>query len=76
MEEKIISIYAKELITNDIESRMHELYNIEISDSTIIMTIDKILPIVKERQERPLEEIYIVVFIMLSITKYATKVGL
>ena len=61
MEEKIISIYAKELITNDIESRMHELYNIEISDSTIIMTIDKILPIVKERQERPLEEIYIVV---------------
>ena len=76
MEEKIISIYAKELTTNDIESRMHELYNIEISDSTIIMTIDKILPIVKERQERPLEEIYIIVFIMLSITKYVTKVGL
>ena len=29
---------------------------------------DKILPIVKEWQERPLEEIYAVVFMVLSIT--------
>ena len=41
---------------------MGELYNIEISDSTISRIIDKILPIVKEWQERPLEDIYSVVF--------------
>ena len=35
---------------------------IEISDSTISRITDKILPIVKEWQERPLEEIYAVVF--------------
>ena len=54
--------YAKGMTTNDIESHMRELYDIEISDSTISRITDKILPIVKEWQERPLEEIYAVVF--------------
>ena len=62
MEEKIISMYAKGMTTGDIESHMRELYDIEISDSTISRITDKILPIVKEWQERPLEEIYAVVF--------------
>lgn len=62
MEEKIISMYAKGMTTNDIESHMRELYDIEIFDSTISRITDKILPIVKEWQERPLEEIYAVVF--------------
>ncbi|HIZ38817.1 MAG TPA: IS256 family transposase [Candidatus Anaerobutyricum stercoris] len=62
MEEKILSMYAKGMTTNDIESHLRELYDIEISDSTISRITDKILPIVKEWQERPLEEIYAVVF--------------
>ena len=44
MEEKIISMYAKGMTTNDIESHMRELYDIEISDSTISRITDKILP--------------------------------
>ena len=40
---------------------MRELYD-NISDSTISRITDKILPIVKEWQERPLEEVYAVVF--------------
>ncbi|SFO39269.1 Transposase (or an inactivated derivative) [Eubacterium pyruvativorans] len=62
MEEKIISMYAKGMTTADIESHMRDLYDIEISDSTISRITDKILPIVKEWQERPLEEVYAVVF--------------
>lgn len=54
MEEKIISMYAKGMTTNTIESHMSQLYDIEISDSTIIRIAAKILPIVKEWQERPL----------------------
>ena len=61
MEEKIISMYAKGMTTSDIESHMRELYDIDISDSTISRITDKILPIVREWQERPLEEIYAVV---------------
>jgi transposase-like protein len=62
MEEKIISMYAKGMTTTDIESHMRELYSIDISDSTISRITDKILHIVREWQERPLEEIYAVVF--------------
>ena len=62
MEEKIISMYAKGMTTSDIESHMRELYDIEISDSTVSRITDKILPIVKEWQERPLESVYAVVF--------------
>ncbi len=62
MEEKIISMYAKGMTTGDIESHMRELYDIDISDSTISRITDKILPIVREWQERPLEDIYAVVF--------------
>ena len=62
MEEKIISMYAKGMTTGDIETHMQDLYDMEISDSTISRITDKILPLVKEWQERPLEEIYAVVF--------------
>lgn len=62
MEEKIISMYAKGMTTGDIESHMKDLYDIDISDSTISRITDKILPIVKEWQERPLEPVYAVVF--------------
>ena len=50
------------MITGDIESHMREMYDIDISDSTISRITDKILPIIKEWQERPLEEVYAVVF--------------
>lgn len=62
MEEKILSMYAKGMTTGDIESHMRELYDIDISDSTISRITDKILPVVKEWQERPLEEVYAVVY--------------
>ena len=62
MEEKIISMYAKGMTTADIESHMKELYDIDISDSTISRITDKIMPVVKEWQERPLETIYAAVF--------------
>jgi|GEM_PF-2899376 len=52
--EKIISMYAKGMTTTDIESHMRELYDVDISDSTVSRITDKILPIVREWQERPL----------------------
>lgn len=61
MEEKILSMYAKGMTTGDIESHMNELYDMDISDSTISRITDKILPIVREWQERSLEEVYAVV---------------
>lgn len=62
IEAKIISMYAKGMSTSDIESHVKDLYGIEISDSTISRITDKVLPLVKEWQGRPLESVYAVVF--------------
>ena len=62
IEEKIISMYAKGMTTSDIEAHIRDIYGLECSDTTISRITDKILPVVREWQSRPLEEIYAVVF--------------
>ena len=62
IEEKILSMYAKGMTTSDIEAHIRDIYGISVSDSTISRVTDKILPIVKEWQQRPLESVYAVVF--------------
>ena len=63
IEEKILSMYAKGMTTGDIESHIRDIYGIDVSDSTISRVTDKILPLVKEWQQRPLESVYAVVFL-------------
>ena len=63
IEEKILSMYAKGMTTGDIEAHIQDIYGIEVSDTTISRITDKILPIAKEWQQRPLEAVYAVVFL-------------
>ncbi|MFV0314710.1 MAG: IS256 family transposase [Anaerotignum sp.] len=63
IEEKILSMYAKGMTTGDIESHIRDIYGISVSDTTVSRITDKILPIAKEWQQRPLESIYAVVFL-------------
>ena len=63
VEEKILSMYAKGMTTSDIEAHIQDIYGISVSDSTISRITEKILPIAKEWQQRPLESIYAVVFL-------------
>ena len=62
IEEKILSMYAKGMTTGDIEGHIKEIYGLDVSDSAISRITDKILPVVKEWQARPLQEIYAVVY--------------
>ena len=62
IEEKILSMYAKGMTTSDIEAHIREIYGLEVSDTTISRITDKILPIAREWQNRPLESVYAVVF--------------
>ena len=63
VENKILSMYAKGMTTGDIETHVRDIYGLEVSDSTISRVTDKILPVVKDWQNRPLEPIYAVVFL-------------
>ena len=63
VEDKILSMYAKGMTTSDIETHIRDIYGLQISDTTISRITDKILPIAKEWQQRPLEPIYAVVFL-------------
>lgn len=63
IEEKILSMYAKGMTTGDIEAHIQDIYGVAISDTTVSRITDKILPIAKEWQQRPLEAVYAVVFL-------------
>ena len=63
IEEKILSMYAKGMTTGDIETHIRDIYGVEVSDTTVSRITDKILPIAKEWQQRPLEAVYAVVFL-------------
>ena len=58
IEEKILSMYAKGMTTGDIEAHIQDIYGLSVSDTTVSRITDKILPVAKEWQQRPLELIY------------------
>ena len=62
VEEKIISMYAKGMTTTDIGDHVRDIYGIEVSESTVSRITDKVLPVAKEWQQRPLESVYAVIF--------------
>jgi len=63
IEEKIIAMYAKGLSTRQISEQVEDIYGFEVSESFISDVTDRLLPQIEEWQQRPLSEIYPIVFI-------------
>jgi len=63
VEEKIVSMYAKGMTTRDIKSHMNDIYSVDISADMVSNITDKVLPLIKEWETRPLEKIYPIVFL-------------
>jgi len=61
-EEKVTSLFAKGMTLSDIKTHVADMYDFDISESSISRITDKILPVAKEWQDRPLEDTYAVVF--------------
>jgi transposase-like protein len=61
VDDKILSLYALGMSYADIANHMEELYGLEISPATLSTITDKIIPVVREWQARPLEEVYPIV---------------
>ena len=63
IDSKIISMYAKGMTTRQISDTIQDIYGFETSEGFISDVTDKILPEIEEWQNRPLEEIYPVIYI-------------
>ena len=63
IDSKIISMYARGLTTRQISEQIEEIYGFECSEGFISDVTDKILQDVSDWQNRPLDEIYPIMFI-------------
>ena len=63
IEDKIISLYGRGLSTREINEQIQDLYGIEISSTMVSNITDQILPEIREWQNRPLDDVYPIVFI-------------
>ncbi|MCI9598810.1 MAG: transposase [Firmicutes bacterium] len=55
IEDQVLSMYAKGMTTCDVSTRIRDVYGVDASTEMIFHMTDRILPIVKEWQNRPLE---------------------
>lgn len=62
IENVIVSLYAKGMSVSDIEEQIREVYNFDISTSTISRITDRITQDVIAWQNRPLEAVYPIVW--------------
>ena len=63
IEDQIIALYAKGVSTREIQDHLENLYGIEVSPTLISNVTNKILPLIQEWQNRPLQSIYAVVYL-------------
>ena len=62
IEDQVLSMYAKGMTTRDISSHLRDVYGVDASAEMISHMTDRILPIAKEWQNRPLERKYAIIF--------------
>lgn len=63
IDQKIISMYAKGMTTRQISDTLDDIYGFEASEGFISDVTDKIMPQIEDWQNRPLSEIYPVLYI-------------
>lgn len=71
IEDKILFLYSQGTSTRDIERTMQEMYGIEVDATRVSRITDKILPVIREWQNRPLESVYAMV--MLDAIHYKVR---
>jgi putative transposase len=63
MDKKILGLYGLGMSYSDIQHHLKDIYDFDISDGTITAITDKIIPAIKEWQNRLLENVYPVMWL-------------
>ncbi|MCZ8023294.1 MAG: IS256 family transposase [Microcystis sp. LE19-251.1A] len=63
LESKIIGLYGLGMSFRDISSHLKEMYDADISHTTLSLITDRIIPVIKEWQARQLEDLYCIVWL-------------
>ncbi len=63
IDQKIISMYAKGMTTRQISETIEDIYGFETSEGFISDVTDKILPQIEDWKNRPLDEVYPILYI-------------
>jgi len=62
-DDNIISLYARGLSTREIQQHLEEIYQVEVSPALISSVTDEVIDEVKAWQNRPLEEVYPILYL-------------
>lgn len=62
LEQAITGMYARGMTTSDIEEQVREIYGVQVSSGTISNITNKLLDNIRQWQDRPLENVYFVLW--------------
>src|SRR3954452_17042971 len=68
-DEKILALYSRGLSTRDIEAHLEEIYGVKVGRDLISRVTDAVLEDVRAWQQRPLDDVYPVVFLDCLVIK-------
>jgi transposase-like protein len=68
-DEKILALYSRGLSTRDIEAHLAEIYGVKVGRDLISRVTDAVMEDVREWQQRPLDDVYPVVFLDALVLK-------
>lgn len=68
-DEKIIALYARGMSVRDIQAHLAELYGVQVGHDLISRVTDAVMDDVRAWQQRPLEDVYPIVFLDCLVIK-------
>ena len=68
-DDKILALYSRGLSTRDIEAHLAEIYGVKVGRDLISRVTDAVMEDVREWQQRPLDDVYPVVFLDALVLK-------
>jgi putative transposase len=68
-DDKILALYARGLSTRDIEAHLAEIYGVKVGRDLISRVTDAVLDDVRAWQQRPLDDVYPVIFLDCLVLK-------